>query len=75
MTAASFRSCGARWLVVLVSSACRAGEPEQGSEGTDACVAELAKAIGPEPELRGATWSPDGRRIAFSAWNGKQTRI
>jgi WD40-like Beta Propeller Repeat len=29
----------------------------------------------PEPELRGATWSPDGRRIAFSAWNGKQTRI
>jgi Tol biopolymer transport system component len=62
-------------VVVLVSSACGAGEPEQHSEGIDACVAELAQAIGPEPELRGATWSPDGRRIAFSAWNGRQTRI
>ncbi len=25
--------------------------------------------------MRGATWSPDGRRIAFTAWNGRQTRI
>jgi Tol biopolymer transport system component len=62
-------------LVVLVSSACGAGEPEQRSEGTDACIADLAQAVGPEPELRGATWSPDGRRIAFSASNGRQTRI
>ena len=38
-------------------------------------MADLAEAIGPEPELRGATWSPDGRRIAFSAWNGRRTKI
>jgi TolB protein len=69
------RSALAVTLVVLVSSACGAGEPEQRSEGTAACIADLARAIGPKPELRGATWSPDGRRIAFSAWNGKQTRI
>jgi Tol biopolymer transport system component len=63
-------------LIVLVSSACGAAEePEQRSAGTDACIADLAQAIGPEPELRGATWSPDGRRIAFSAWNGRQARI
>ena len=62
-------------LVVLVSSACGAGEPEQRSEGTDACIADLVQAIGPEPELRGATWSPDGRRIAFSAGNGRKTGI
>jgi Tol biopolymer transport system component len=62
-------------LIVLVSSACGAGEPEQRSGGTDTCIADLAQAIGPEPELRGATWSPDGRRIAFSAWNGRKTGI
>ena len=62
-------------LIVLVSSACGAGEPEQRSEGTDACIADLARAIGPEPELHGVTWSPDGRRIAFSAWNGRKTGI
>jgi Tol biopolymer transport system component len=62
-------------LVVLVSSACGAGEAEQRVEGTTACTADLSQAIGPKPELRGATWSPDGRRIAFSAWDGKQTRI
>ena len=62
-------------LVVLVSSACGAGDSEQRSEGTDACIADLAQAIGPNPELRGATWSPDGRRIAFSAGNGRKTGI
>lgn len=63
-------------LIVLVSSACGGREDaERRSEATEACIADLAQAIGPEPELRGATWSPDGRRIAFSAWNGKQTRI
>jgi Tol biopolymer transport system component len=62
-------------LVVLVSSACGSGEPEPRSEGTAACIADLAQAIGPEPELHGATWSPDGRRIAFSAWNGRKTGI
>lgn len=62
-------------LVVLVSSACGAGDSEQGSEGTDACIADLAQAIGPNPELRGAAWSPDGRRIAFSAGNGRKTGI
>jgi len=61
--------------VVLVSSGCGAGEPEQEAEGNATCVADLAQAIGPDPEVRGATWSPDGRRIAFSAWNGRQTRI
>jgi len=43
-------------LVVLVSSGCAAGEPEQRSESVGACVAELAQAIGARPELRGATW-------------------
>jgi Tol biopolymer transport system component len=62
-------------LVVLVSSACGAGEPEQRSEGTDACIADLAQPIGLNPELRGPTWSPDGRRIAFSAGNGRKTGI
>jgi Tol biopolymer transport system component len=62
-------------LIVLVSSACAAGTPEQRSEGTDTCIADVARAIGPDPELRGATWSPDGRRIAFSAWNGRRTKI
>ena len=62
-------------LVVVVSSGCGAGGPEQRSEGAAACVADLVGAIGPKPELRGATWSPDGRRIAFSAWNGRQTGI
>jgi Tol biopolymer transport system component len=62
-------------LIVLLSAACGAGEPEQRSEATDACIADLAQAIGPKPELRGATWSPDGRRIAFSAWNGAKTGI
>ena len=62
-------------LIVLASSACGVGEPEQRSADTDACIADLAQTIGRKPELRGATWSPDGRRIAFSAWNGRKTGI
>jgi Tol biopolymer transport system component len=60
-------------VLALLASACGAEEVERASEGTDACAADLGRAIGPEPELRGATWSPDGGRIAFSAWDGNKT--
>jgi Tol biopolymer transport system component len=65
-------------LLALFASACGAAEEtEQSSDGTGtgACTAELSRTIGPEPELRGATWSPDGSRIAFAAWDGKKTSI
>jgi TolB protein len=59
-------------VLTLLSSACGGNEKEQAS---DACIADLTKLIGSEPELRGATWSPDGRRIAFSAWDGRRRSI
>jgi TolB protein len=61
--------------LTLLASACGGAETEQSSVAADACTADLARAIGPEPELRGTTWSPDGRRIAFSAWNGRKTGV
>jgi Tol biopolymer transport system component len=65
-------------LLALFASACGAAEEtEQSSDGTGtrACTADLRRTIGPEPELRGATWSPDGSRIAFAAWDGRRTSI
>lgn len=61
--------------LALLASACGGAETEQSSVADDACTADLAEAIGSEPELRGTTWSPDGRRIAFSAWDGRRTGI
>lgn len=61
--------------LVVIASACAAGDPKQPTAGTDVCIADLTKAIGPRPELHGATWSPDGRRIAFSASDGETSSI
>src|SRR5262245_31829019 len=59
------RALAATVLALLVS-ACGADETEQSSDGTEECIANLTQAIGSDAELLGATWSPDGRRIAFS---------
>ena len=59
-------------VLALFTSACGAEEAEQSSDGagTRACTADLTRKIRPDPEVREVTWSPDGRRIAFSAWDG-----
>jgi Tol biopolymer transport system component len=62
-------------VLILLTSACGSEEREQASEGTDACTADLTQVIGPNPELREPTWSPDGRRIAFSAGNERRSGI
>jgi TolB protein len=72
-------------VLILLTAACGATETEQSSSGAteteqssggaDACTADLTQVIGPNPELHGATWSPDGRRIAFSAGDGKRAGI
>jgi TolB protein len=62
-------------VLALLASACGAEETEQSSGGGEICTANLNQAIGAAPELRGATWSPDGRRIAFSASDGRNSRI
>jgi TolB protein len=62
-------------VLILLTSACGSEEREQSSEGTDACTADLTQVIGPNPELREPTWSPDGRRIAFSAGNERRSGI
>jgi TolB protein len=62
-------------VLLLLTSACGGPETEQSSEGANACTADLTQVIGSGPELHGATWSPDGRRIAFSAWDGRRTSV
>jgi WD40 repeat protein len=62
-------------VLALLASACGAKETEQSSDSTELCTANLTQAIGSGPELRGATWSPDGGRVAFSAWDGRKTSI
>jgi Tol biopolymer transport system component len=62
-------------VLILLTSACGSEEREQSSDGTDACTADLTQVIGPNPELREPTWSPDGRRIAFSAGAGRKAGI
>ena len=62
-------------VLLLLTSACGGQETEQSSDGANACTADLTQVIGSGPELHGATWSPDGRRIAFSAWDGRRTSV
>lgn len=62
-------------VLVLLATACGAEESPSESVSTDACTADLGKTVGPEPEMRGPTWSPDGRRIAFSAVAGGESNI
>jgi Tol biopolymer transport system component len=73
----AFPLCSALVVIVLAlfASACGAEDTEQSSGGVEMCTADLTQAIGSNPELREATWSPDGRRIAFSAWDGRRTSI
>ena len=62
-------------VLLLLTAACGAQEEVQRSSGNDACTADLARLIGPNPEVNGATWSPDGEQIAFSAWDGRRNGV
>ena len=62
-------------VLALLTTACGAEESESEPDSTDACTADLGKTVGPGPEMRGPTWSPDGRRIAFSAVAGEESSI
>jgi Tol biopolymer transport system component len=74
-TVAVVRRALALAVLILLTSACGSEEMEQSSDGTDACTADLTQVIGPNPELREPTWSPDRRRIAFSAGDVRRTSI